>query len=393
MAEDSLPAAESQPYGEPEMASRASAGGPVAVSSFLALAALVAGAAFAADLLLMPSGIAGGLAYLGLVLLGWRLNQARAILLLAVLASGLMAAGHIAAGGATTDAAIVNRGLALLVIWAAAVVLAAAKRREALLAERIAEQNAKLAATRIHAQLANQTTSEFLSNMSHELRTPLNAILGFSEIVRHEMFGPLGNERYRGYMTDIHNSGQRLLDLVNDLLAIAKIEAGRVELAENVVDATNLVRHCASVARTQARTKHVMIEVDIPGGLPPLNADQRKLRQILGNLLANAVRFTPAGGRVRISAWCRPETGHVFQIADTGTGIALKDVPLALAPFGQVGSPLHEDQEGVGLGLPLAKALVELHAGSFDLQSEPGAGTTVTVRFPAERVVSVVEAA
>lgn len=392
MAEDSLPAAESQPHGEPEMASRASAGGPVAVSLFLALAALVAGAAFAADLL-MPSGIAGGLAYLGLVLLGWRLNQARAILLLAALASGLMAAGHIAAGDETTDAAIVNRGLALLVIWAVAVVLAAAKRREALLAERIAEQNAKLAATRTHAQLANQTASEFLSNMSHELRTPLNAILGFSEIVRNEMFGPLGNERYRGYMTDIHNSGQRLLDLVNDLLAIAKIEVGRVELAENVVDATDLVRHCASVARTQARTKHVMIEVDIPGGLPPLNADQRKLRQILGNLLANAVRFTPAGGRVRISAWCRPETGHVFQIADTGTGIALKDVPLALAPFGQVGSPLHEDQEGVGLGLPLAKALVELHAGSFDLQSEPGAGTTVTVRFPAERVVSVVEAA
>ncbi len=392
MAEDSLLAAESQPHGEPEMASPASAGGPVAVLLFLTLAGLVAGAAFAADLL-MPSGIAGGLAYLGLVLLGWRLNQASAILLLAVLASGLVVAGHIAAGGETTDTAIVNRGLALLVIWAAAVVLAAAKRREAMFADRIAEQSAKLAATRTHAQLANQTASEFLSNMSHELRTPLNAILGFSEIIRNEMFGPLGNDRYRGYITDIQNSGQRLLDLVNDLLAIAKIEAGRVELAENVIDATDLVRHCASVARTQARTKHVMIEVDISGGLPPLNADQRKLRQILGNLLANAVRFTPAGGRVRISAWCRPETGHVFQIADTGTGIALKDVPLALAPFGQVGSPLHEDQEGVGLGLPLAKALVELHAGSFGLQSEPGVGTTVTVRFPAERIVSLVEAA
>ncbi|MFQ6017237.1 MAG: sensor histidine kinase [Kiloniellaceae bacterium] len=353
-------------------------------------------ALFGLDLAL-PLGTAGGIPYLALALLGWWAREPRAAVLLAAAAAALTVAGPLASSaGGDLWTVLVERGPALLAIAATAAVLFLAKRRERALAEdraarqaRIEAQAAEIAAAKTHVELANWSRSEFLSDMSHELRTPLNAIIGFSEIVKREMFGPLGSAQYRDYVKDINASGQRLLEIVNDLLEIAKIEAGEVALEERALDVSRLVRSCLSEMAVRAEAGGVRLESRVPAALPELRADERKLKQMLGNLLSNAVKFTPPGGRVTVTAWSRPDAGTVVQVADSGIGIALDDVPVALAPFGQVASGLQRGADGTGLGLPLTKALIELHAGSFDLQSEPGAGTTVTLRFPAERVVAV----
>ena len=237
------------------------------------------------------------------------------------------------------------------------------------------------------AEIANRFKSEFLANMSHELRTPLNAIIGFSNIIRDETFGPVGNPKYAEYITDINSAGEHLLAIINDILDLSKIEAGKVELHEESVDVVRILESCSILLNERAQRGGVSLNSDIADNIPPLYADKRKLRQILINLLSNAVKFTPAGGTVAISAWSRPDAGYVFQIADTGIGIALEDIPKVLAPFHQIDSRLGRQYEGTGLGLPLTRSLVELHGGSLDLQSEPGAGTTVTVRFPEARVM------
>ncbi len=238
------------------------------------------------------------------------------------------------------------------------------------------------------AELANRTKSEFLANMSHELRTPLNAILGFSELMGNATLGPLGSPKYEEYTKDINDSGRHLLALINDILDLSKIEAGQLELDEEDIDVAMTIRSCMVLVKERAQNGGVKLKTDIPAGSPALHADQRKLKQILVNLLSNAVKFTPAGGEVILKAWSRPDSGYVFQVIDTGIGIALEDIPKALTPFGQVDSRLDRKYEGTGLGLPLTKSLAEQHGGSLDLQSEEGAGTTVTVRFPAERIVA-----
>ncbi len=238
---------------------------------------------------------------------------------------------------------------------------------------------------------ANRTKSEFLANMSHELRTPLNAILGFSELMSNATHGPLGNPKYEEYTKDINDSGRHLLALINDILDLSKIEAGRLELDEEEIDVAMTIGSCMVLVKERARNGGVKLKTDIPDGLPALHADKRKLKQILVNLLSNAVKFTPAGGEVTLKVWSRPDSGYVFQVIDTGIGIALADIPAALSPFGQVDSRLDRKYEGTGLGLPLTKSFVEMHGGSLDLQSEEGAGTTVTVRFPKERIVRVPE--
>ena len=278
-----------------------------------------------------------------------------------------------------------------LILQERVVKLEEAQRRLEWQGEDLVRLAGDLRIARDEAAAANRAKSEFLANMSHELRTPLNAILGFSELMGKATLGPLGNPKYEEYAKDINDSGRHLLALIQDILDLSKIEAGRLELDEEDIDVARTIRSCMVLVKERARNGGVKLKTDIPKGLPVLHADQRMLKQILVNLLSNAVKFTQPGGEVTLKAWCRPDSGYVFQVIDTGIGIALADIPTALSPFGQVEGDLNRKYEGTGLGLPLTKSLVEMHGGSMDLQSEVGAGTTVTVRFPKERIVYVSE--
>jgi PAS domain S-box-containing protein len=244
-----------------------------------------------------------------------------------------------------------------------------------------------LVLARDQAEAANRAKSEFLAAMSHELRTPLNAIIGFSEIIQSETLGPVGSVKYRSYAEDINDSGQHLLSLINDILDLSKVESGLDELYEEDIEVPAVIEAVLRLVRQRAEDGGLAFDLDIPDDLPLLRGDQRKLKQILANLLTNAIKFTDAGGKVTLRAWCRADSGFVFQIIDTGIGIAAEDVPKALSRFGQVDGDLNRQYEGTGLGLPLTKALVELHGGRFDLQSQVGIGTTATVRFPATRII------
>ncbi len=239
------------------------------------------------------------------------------------------------------------------------------------------------------AETANRAKSEFLAVMSHELRTPLNAIIGFSEIIKNQTFGPVGSVEYREYAGDINDSGQHLLELINDILDFSKVESGAQELFEEDIEVPRVTETVLRLVRQRAKEREVELELDLPDGLPLLNADERKVKQILTNLLTNAVKFTDSGGTVTLRAWCGADSGFVIQVVDTGIGIASEDIPKALSQFGLVDSNLNRKFAGTGLGLPLTKALVELHGGYLDLQSQVGVGTTVTVRFPAARIVQV----
>ena len=223
--------------------------------------------------------------------------------------------------------------------------------------------------------------------MSHELRTPLNAVIGFSEIIRDEAFGPVGNSSYSDYGNDIHLSGQHLLGLINNILDLSKIESGNDVLIEDMLDIPETIDTAIMLTGRLAQQHDIKLEVDLAENLPALRADDRKVKQILVNLISNAVKFTPAGGKVTLKAWSRMESGYVLQVIDNGTGIAAKDVSKALKPFVQLDGGFDRKHEGTGLGLPLTKALVEQHGGSLDLQGEVDVGTTVTVRFPAQRIV------
>ena len=253
--------------------------------------------------------------------------------------------------------------------------------------EQIQSHDDSLRVARRQAEAANRAKSQFLANMSHELRTPLNAIIGFSDLMKEAFCGPLGDPKYEEYAKDINASGRHLLALINDILDLSKIEADRLELDEEDIDTAAVIRSCVVMVKERAATAGITLELELPQELPALRFEERKLKQILINLLSNAVKFTPPGGTVTIKTWSRDASGYVFQVTDTGIGIALEDIPKALSSFGQVDSTLARKYEGTGLGLPLAKSLVELGSGSLDLQSEVGVGTTVTVRFPKERIV------
>ena len=235
------------------------------------------------------------------------------------------------------------------------------------------------------AEAANRTKSEFLANMSHELRTPLNAIIGFSEMIKVEMFGPV-SERYRGYATDIFNSGSHLLGLINEILDLSKLEAGQFELYEEDIDLADTVEACLHLVETQARKSKIRLSTTLDPDVRLIRADDRRMRQILINLLSNAVKFTPEGGQVRVSSFLK-DGGLAIEVSDTGIGIAAEDMAKVMTSFGQVESKVSRKYEGSGLGLPLAKHLVELHGGTLTVESQVGVGTTVTIMLPSGRIL------
>jgi signal transduction histidine kinase len=270
--------------------------------------------------------------------------------------------------------------------------------RNALEAERLRRYISELEGTRTELQAttaslslaleaaaaSSQSKSQFLATMSHELRTPLNAIIGFSELLKAESLGSMGNPRYIEYATDIHQSGNHLLSLINDVLDFSKAEAGRLDLREEQLDVREIVTDCLRLVAPGAREAEISVTADLPATAPTVLADARRLKQIALNLLSNALKFTPAGGAVRVSLSF--DDGMLIAVADTGIGMTPEQIPVALQAFGQIDSRLSRSYEGTGLGLPLCRHMAEAHGGDLSIESALGRGTTVTVRFPAERL-------
>lgn len=252
----------------------------------------------------------------------------------------------------------------------------------------IRRHEAELRDARDIAERANKTKSEFLATVSHELRTPLNAIIGFSEIIRDELLGPIGNPDYVEYVRDIHASGAHLLELINDILDVSKAEAGKIELHEDFVDVSEAIRSAVRLIAERAEVSGVHVNVDIPDTTPCLRADERHLQQMLLNLLSNAVKFTQLGGSIFVKPETMDDGALAICVKDTGIGIAPEDMAQALMPFGQVDSALNRHCEGTGLGLPLTKKLVELHGGRLEINSTQGKGTEVWLFFPPERTTT-----
>jgi signal transduction histidine kinase len=244
----------------------------------------------------------------------------------------------------------------------------------------------ELEAAKIEAEAASKAKSDFLANMSHELRTPLNAIIGFSDLMRGELLGPVGNTKYREYACDINFSGTHLLDIINSILDVVRHEAGKTELKEEGVAVEEVIGEALRLIGPQAARGEVQVAWRAPvPPLPPLYCDRVRLRQMLLNILSNAIKFTDAGGSVEV----RAELGDGLEliVKDSGIGIGPEDIGRVLTPFEQVASTYSRNHDGAGLGLPLTKALIEQHGGRLSLYSAPGIGTAVRLSFPAERVL------
>jgi two-component system, cell cycle sensor histidine kinase PleC len=244
---------------------------------------------------------------------------------------------------------------------------------------------------RRRAETANIAKSRFLAQMSHELRTPLNAILGFSEVMKTEVFGPHTIPAYKEYSADIHNSGVHLLGLINEILDLSRIEAGRYELNEESVSLTAIVEDCHHLLKPRATNRGITLHELYEPDLPRLWADERALRQICLNLLSNAIKFTPQGGEIWLKVGWTASGGQYMSVKDTGSGIPEEEIPIVLASFGQGSNSIKSAEQGAGLGLPIAKSLVDLHGGTFVLKSKLRIGTEVVVTFPPERVVAAME--
>ena len=238
----------------------------------------------------------------------------------------------------------------------------------------------------LEADKANKAKSEFLANMSHELRTPLNAIIGFSDILKRQLFGNLGDPRYSEYVTDINDSGNHLLAIINDILDLAKAEAGKLTLQEEDIDLVRCLDDAMRMCRGRAVTAGVNLNFANATESIYAHVDERLIRQIVLNLLTNAIKFTNEGGKVTLSIAAEPGQDIVIQVQDTGIGIAQEDIARVIRPFEQVETVLSRSHGGTGLGLPLTSKLTELHGGTFDIQSQVGIGTTVIVRLPPERL-------
>jgi two-component system, cell cycle sensor histidine kinase PleC len=241
---------------------------------------------------------------------------------------------------------------------------------------------------RRRAEAANIAKSRFLAQMSHELRTPLNAILGFSEVMKTEVFGQHAVSAYKEYSADIHNSGVHLLGLINEILDLSRIEAGRYELNEESVSLVAIVEDCHHLLKLRASNRGITIHEVFEPAMPRLWADERAIRQICLNLLSNAIKFTPQGGEIWLKVGWTASGGQYVSVKDTGAGIPEEEIPVALASFGQGSNSIKSAEQGAGLGLPIAKSLVDLHGGTFTLKSKLRIGTEVVVTFPPERVVA-----
>jgi two-component system cell cycle sensor histidine kinase PleC len=241
---------------------------------------------------------------------------------------------------------------------------------------------------RFRAESANVAKSRFLAQMSHELRTPLNAILGFSEVMKSEIFGVHAVPVYKDYSADIHNSGVHLLNLINEILDLSRIEAGRYELNEEPVSLVHVVADCNHLLKLRASNRGLTIHEVFEGGMPRLWADERAVRQVVLNLLSNAIKFTPPGGDIWLKVGWTASGGQYLTCKDSGSGIAEEEIPIVLASFGQGSNSIKSAEQGAGLGLPIAKNLIDMHGGTFTLKSKLRIGTEVTVTFPPERVMS-----
>lgn len=245
---------------------------------------------------------------------------------------------------------------------------------------------------RRRAEEANLAKSRFLATMSHELRTPLNAILGFSEVMKDEVFGKHASDTYREYSADIHASGGHLLELINEILDLSRVEAGRYELNEEALRLSHLVDDCRHMVALRARAKEQAIKAVVDPSLPRVWADERALRQIILNILSNAVKFTPPGGEIVIKAGWTSSGGQYVSIRDNGPGIPEEEIPIIMSSFGRGSLALKTAEQGSGLGLPIVKGLIELHGGAFQLRSAPREGTEVIVTLPASRVMDALPA-
>lgn len=260
--------------------------------------------------------------------------------------------------------------------------------RKSYVSQKIIEtKNVSLSTLLIEADKANRSKSEFLATMSHELRTPLNAIIGFSDVLKKQLYGTLGDGRYVEYVADINASGMHLLSIINDILDLAKAEAGKLELREDEVDLDECLQSSVQMCRAPADQNGVAINLETPAGGVYAFVDERLLRQLMLNLVSNAVKFTPPGGSVSITLQASESEGILMQVVDTGVGIPDEHLERVLRPFEQVEGALSRRYGGTGLGLPFAKKIAELHGGSISLESEVDKGTRVQVRLPTSRLI------
>ncbi|TIP02963.1 MAG: HAMP domain-containing histidine kinase [Mesorhizobium sp.] len=269
---------------------------------------------------------------------------------------------------------------------ASLMVLSFRSEKDALIAE-VETAKSMSDEARRRAEDANLAKSRFLASMSHELRTPLNAILGFSEVMANEVLGPMNNPTYRDYAHDVHESGQHLLDLINEILDLSRIEAGRYQLNEEPVMLVTIVEDCCHMMELRARNKDIRIIQEFEETLPRLFADERAVRQITLNLLSNSIKFTPSGGEVRVRVGWTAGGGQYISVKDNGPGIPEEEIPVVLSAFGQGSIAIKSAEQGTGLGLPIVQGLLAMHGGAFELHSKLREGTEAIAIFPLSRVM------